>query len=76
MLSENRLPQVWDWNATTPDVLLGSATLDLRALSATRSEVEQEREEAAFQVRVCIAGSLQRCSLYACSLSYALTCHV
>ena len=41
---------MWDWNATTPDELLGTAMLDLRALSWSRFEVELAREESAFQV--------------------------
>ena len=57
MLSGDGFAQVWDWNATTPDVLLGSAVLDLRSLSATRSEVEQAREEAAFQSRLAAKDS-------------------
>jgi len=44
--------QVWDWNANTPDELLGTAMLDLRALSQSRFEVELAREEAAFQARL------------------------
>ena len=39
--SGNKLAvQVWDWNASTEDELLGSVALDLRALSMSRFEVE------------------------------------
>ena len=51
--SGNKLAvQVWDWNASTEDELLGSVALDLRALSMSRFEVELSREEDAFQARL------------------------